>query len=228
MVTRPAQKRLKAGVLTRGFTGSEADADVAAAVMAAAKLVERLGHTVAETAWPTAPTFPDDFLSFWSLGAAADMKAASEMAGKPVDETMVEPFSLRMANNAAALKPEDIEGVQERLVEAGAAYATWIAGFDVVISPVLGMPAVPLGFVRGDVPFDTLRERLLQYVGYTLIHNVAGAPAISLPLGWSSTGLPIGVQISAAAGAEKTLLEIAYELEAAQPWMGKRPAVWAG
>ena len=69
--------------------------EVAAVVLAAAKLLEGLGHTIAETAWPTAPTFPDDFLAFWSLGAAADMKAASEMAGKPVDETMVEPFSLR-------------------------------------------------------------------------------------------------------------------------------------
>ncbi len=228
LVTGPGQKRLKVGMLTRGFTGLEADADVAAAVNAAAKLIEGLGHTVAETAWPTAPTFSDDFLAFWSLGAAADMKMASEMAGKPVDETMVEPFSLRMANNAASLKPADIEGVQQRLIEAARAYDAWIAGFDVVISPVLGKPAAPLGFVRGDVPFDTLRERLLQYVGYTLIHNVSGAPAISLPLAWSGAGLPIGIQVSAAAGAERLLLELAYELEAAQPWIERRPAVWAG
>jgi amidase len=77
------------------------------------------------------------------------------------------------------------------------------------------------------VPFDTLRERLLQQVGYTLIHNVAGAPAISLPLGWTSGGLPVGVQVSAAKGQERVLLELAFELEAAQPWIGKKPGVWA-
>ncbi|HEY7799393.1 MAG TPA: amidase [Hyphomonadaceae bacterium] len=228
MVTAPGQKRLKCGVLTKGFTGSDADAEVAEVVHAAARLVEGLKHTVEETAWPTAQTFSDDFLAFWSLGAAADVAAVAEMAGKPADETLVEPFTLTMAGNAAKLKPEEIEGVQRRLLEASGAYDTWIGGFDVVLSPVLGSAAVPLGFVRGDVPFDTLRERLLKYVGYTLIHNVAGAPAISLPLGWTSAGLPVGVQLMAARGQERVLLEIAYELEAAQPWIGRRPPVWAG
>jgi amidase len=227
VVTGPGQKRLKAGVLTKGFTGSEADAEVAAIVHAAAKLMEGLGHTIGETNWPTPQSFPDDFLAFWSLGAAADVKAVSEKAGKPADETMVEPFSLTMAGNAAKLKPADIEGVQKRLLEAAGAYDTWIGGFDVVLSPVLGTPPAPLGFVRGDVPFDTLRERLLHYVGYTLIHNVAGAPAISLPLGWTASGLPVGVQVSAAKGQERLLLELAYELEAAQPWVQRKPGVWA-
>ena len=228
LVTAPGQKRLKAGVLTRGFTGAEADADVAEIVRAAARLVEGLKHTVEETNWPTAQTFPDDFLAFWSLGAAQDVEAVSKAAGKPADETLVEPFTLVMAGNAAKLKPEDVEGVQQRLIEAANAYDTWMGGFDVVLSPVLGSPAVPLGFVRGDVAFETLRERLLHYVGFTLIQNVAGSPAISLPLGWTAGGLPVGVQISAAKGQERVLLELAYELEAAQPWIGKRPGVWAG
>jgi amidase len=228
VVTGPGQKRLKVGVLTRTFTGVDPDPEVAAAALAAAKMLEGLGHTVSETAWPTASTFPDDFLAYWSLGAAADMAEIEKNTGKKPDETMAEPFSLTMAGNAAKLKPADIEGVQKRLGEAGQAYVKWIAGFDVVVSPVLGSPAVPLGYVSGDVPFETLRDRLIKYVGYTLIHNVAGAPAISLPLGWSGTGLPIGVQVMAAPGAERTLLEIAYEADAAQPWNTKRPAVWAG
>jgi amidase len=227
LVSAPGVKRLKAGIITRGFAGNDADAEVAAVVRAAAKLMEGLGHAIAETNWPTAPTFQDDFLAFWSLGAANDMKEASEMIGRPVDETLVEPFSLRMAQNAATMKPEDIEGVQTRLIEASNAYDTWIGGFDVALSPVFSGPPSPLGFLRGDVPFDTLRERLLQQVGYTLIHNVAGTPALSLPLGWTSAGLPVGVQIMAAKGQERVLLELAFELEAAQPWIAKHPAVWA-
>jgi amidase len=227
LVSAPGTKRLKAGLITKGFAGNDAETEVAAIVRAAAKLMEGLGHNIAETNWPVGQAFQDDFLSFWSLGAAQDMKKASEMIGKPVDETMVEPFSLRMAQNAAAMKPADIEGVQKRLVEATNAYNTWIKDFDVVLSPVFSGPPSPLGYLRGDVPFDTLRERLLQQCGYTLIHNVAGTPAISLPLGWTSAGLPVGVQISAAAGQEKVLLELAFELEAAQPWIAKKPSVWA-
>ncbi len=227
MVSAPGAKRLKAGLITKGFAGNEPDTEVAAIVRAAAKLMEGLGHTIAETNWPVGPSFQDDFLAFWSLGAANDMKEASDMLGRPVDETMVEPFSLRMAQNAATMKPADIEQVQKRLIGAAGAYDAWVSEYDVVLSPVFSGPPSPLGFLRGDVPFDTLRERLLTQVGHTLIHNVAGSPAISLPLGWTSGGLPVGVQICTGVGKERVLLELAYELEAAQPWISKKPGVWA-
>jgi amidase len=48
--------------------------------------------------------------------------------------------------------------------------------------------------------------------------NVAGSPAISLPAGFSSKGLPVGIQLASALGQEQTLLELAYELEEMQPW----------
>jgi amidase len=229
MVTGPSKTRLKVGILTTGFSGVEPEAEVGGILQATAKLLEAHGHTITGTTkWPTAPTFGDDFLAFWSLGAAHDVSEFAKMTGKTIDETMVEPFTLRMAANAAALKPADIDAIQGRLIAAAAAYDEWIKGFDVVISPVFTSPPSPLGFLRGDVPFDTLRERLLHEVGYTLIHNISGAPAMSLPMGWTTGGLPVGIQFSGANGAEKTLLELAYEIEAAQPWIGKRPKVWAG
>lgn len=229
MVTGPGKARLKVGVLSTGFGGAEPEAEVAGILQATAKLLEAQGHTITgSTKWPTAPTFGDDFLAYWSLGAAQDVAGVEKLLGKKADETMVEPFTLRMAANAASLKPADIEALQTRLLAAATAYDEWIKGFDVVISPVFTSPPSPLGFLRGDVPFDTLRERLLHEVGYTLIHNISGAPAISLPLGWTTGGLPVGIQFSAANGAEKTLLELAYEIEAAQPWIGRKPKVWAG
>ena len=216
-------------MLSTGFGGAEPEAEVAGILQATAKLLEAQGHTITgSTKWPTAPTFGDDFLAYWSLGAAQDVAGVEKLLGKKADETMVEPFTLRMAANATTLKPADIEALQTRLLAAATAYDEWIKGFDVVISPVFTSPPSPLGFLRGDVPFDTLRERLLHEVGYTLIHNISGAPAMSLPLGWTTGGLPVGIQFSAANGAEKLLLELAYEIEAAQPWIGKKPKVWAG
>ena len=61
-------------------------------------------------------------------------------------------------------------------------------------------------------------DRLQHYAAFTPIQNVSGAPAISLPMGQTSLGLPIGVQLSSRVGDEKTLLELAYALEEAKPW----------
>ena len=52
-----------------------------------------------------------------------------------------------------------------------------------------------------------------------------GTPAISLPLSWSAEGLPIGSMFTAKYGQERTLLELAYELEEAQPWADKKAPI---
>lgn len=225
-VDGPVRRKLRVGVLTTGFGGHEADRDVADAVNNAAKMLEGLGHTVTQTKWPTAATFQDDFLAFWSLGAAQDIASVTQATGLKADETNFEPFSLRMAADASKLSQADIGGVIARLGEANAAYEAWIGNFDIVLSPVFASPPSPLGYLRGDVPFDTLRERLIQQVGYTLIHNTSGAPAVSLPLGWTSSGVPVGVQVSGALGADGLLLEVAYLFEEAMPWRSHR-AKWA-
>ena len=59
---------------------------------------------------------------------------------------------------------------------------------------------------------------MLRYVSFTPLQNVSGSPAISLPLGTSANGVPMGMQLAAPFGHERRLLELAYELEAAAPW----------
>ena len=109
------------------------------------------------------------------------------------------------------------------------AYDTWFPAhqFDVVMSPVLASPAAPLGEVGPSVPFDTLVPRLKQYVGYTPLHNIAGAPAMSVPLHWTAAGLPVGTMFAARTGDERLLFELAYQLEAARPWAHRAPPVRA-
>ena len=93
---------------------------------------------------------------------------------------------------------------------------------------VLASPPPPLGFVGPHVPFDTLVERLVEYVGYTTYHNVAGAPAMSVPLNWTDGGLPVGSQFAARVGQEGLLFQLAYQLEAARPWARRVPPARAG
>ena len=60
--------------------------------------------------------------------------------------------------------------------------------------------------------------RLLEWVAFTPYQNATGDPAISLPLAHGADGLPLGMMFASGAGREATLLELALELEAAQPW----------
>jgi amidase len=75
-----------------------------------------------------------------------------------------------------------------------------------------------LGEHATDLPFETLFDRVVDNVAYTPVFNVAGTPAMSVPLYWSEDALPIGSQFAARVGAEATLLGLAYQLEAARPW----------
>ena len=75
-----------------------------------------------------------------------------------------------------------------------------------------------LGHLSPDVPFDTLFERLRQYVSFTPLANATGAPAISLPMSHTPDKLPVSVQFMGRHGGERTLLDIAFTLEADHPW----------
>ena len=106
--------------------------------------------------------------------------------------------------------------VDERL--ASAAYARVFEQYDLVLSPVLAHTTPRLGWLSPAQDFDVLFDRLMKYVSFTPLNNASGSPAISLPMGATELGLPIAVQLSAAHGDERTLLEMAYALEEAQPW----------
>jgi amidase len=96
--------------------------------------------------------------------------------------------------------------------------AWWAGGWDLLLTPTIPEPPPPLGsFVEAD--------RSQQLVPFTIPFNVTGQPAVSLPLGWSDEGLPIGVQLAAAYGREDLLLRVAAQLEQAEPWAQRRPAL---
>ena len=80
------------------------------------------------------------------------------------------------------------------------------------------MPPPEHGYIGPEVPFDTAMERLKWFIPFTPTQNVAGGPAISLPLGRSKEGLPLGVHFASPLGDERTLLELALEIETAAPW----------
>jgi len=105
-------------------------------------------------------------------------------------------------------------GALRRLRSTAATYATMFAKHELVLSPVLAHVTPPLGHLSPTVDYPELMSRLTNYVAYTPLNNIAGTPALSLPMGMSQEGVPIGVHFSAAYGDERTLLEVAFALEA--------------
>jgi len=228
VVTGPSTQRLRIIVDIPNALGNEPSPEVRAAVESAAELCRSLGHQVREQRAPiNGPQFSEDFILLWATGAAEVVALVESQApGVPLDQ-LLEPLTLELAAHARASGERALAPAVARLRNVENIYAAMFETADIYLTPVLGQPPVPLGTIsgaRGMAVFETLND----YVGYTPLQNVAGAPAISLPLGWSAGGLPIGIHFSAAKGQERRLLELAYELEQAQPWAARRPGVNAG
>jgi len=223
-VREPAQRRLRIALATRSPRGEEPDPDVKAAAEAAARLCESLGHELVEAAPAVAgEAFVEHFLTLWAHGPA---QLVESLALRRIDpEAVLEPWTLGLAAEYRAKPLGSLPAALAFFAEAERVVDAFFADVDVSLTPVLASAPPRLGELAPDVPFATLRERCIRWVAYTPLHNVAGTPAMSVPLGQSADGLPIGVQFAARRGAEATLLALAYELEAAAPWSGRRPAV---
>lgn len=230
LVAGPAKRRLRVGLLVETGLGYSPTPEVLAATDSAAKLVASLGHHVEPAHWPVdGAQFIDDFLLFWAQGAAEEGQGFRRMTGKAPDVTTFEPFTLGLIELFNRTPRESLPAVAQRLEADALAYDTWFPAhqFDVVMSPVLSSPPPMLGEYGPSAPFDDLLARLRQFVGYTPLHNIAGAPAMSVPLYWTEAGLPVGTMFAARAGQERMLFELAYELEAARPWAHRIPRVHA-
>jgi amidase len=227
LMTAPLKRRLRVGLIINGGAGKPPIPDVRAATESSVKLMESLGHRVIPTTWPVAQDFIDDFLLLWAAGAADLAGALTKALGHPPGADLLEAFSLGMAEKAAKAPKDALPRTIQKLQASAVAYDRWFTDnrFDVILSPVLASPPPLLGYVAPDVAFDTLIARLIEYVGYTTLHNVAGAPAMSVPLNWTPGGLPVGTQFAARRGGEGLLFQLAYELEVARPWADRMPMI---
>jgi amidase len=84
--------------------------------------------------------------------------------------------------------------------------------------PTLAEETPRIGHLDPTADYQQIIERLIDWVAFTPLQNVTGEPAISLPLAQSASGMPVGMMLAGPIGQERRLLELAYELEAAQPW----------
>lgn len=230
-VSAPSRKRLKIALVTQAFNGKEPHAEVQKAIASTAKLCDKLGHKVEATRLEiNGANFIDGFLGLWAAGTVELGKLVAEWFGKDAKrEDYLEPWTLGLIDLA---KSRGVENCRQRAVDeftkATAALEKLFQSYDVLLSPVMRVPPYIIGWHSPTVDFNTLMNRVLDEVGYTPLHNAAGTTAMSVPLYWTAAGLPIGSQFAAWRGGEATLLQLAYELEAARPWAKKHPPIFAG
>ena len=217
LVEGPAQKRLRIGVVYDSVTGHATCPETRATVEQTGKLLASLGHHVEEMPLPVPPSFADDFRFYWGMLSFLITTFGKQVLSPDFDKSKLDGLSLGLAKEYRKHFYKT-PAVLYRLKRTRHQYAEQFRQYDLVLSPVLAHTTPELGYISPNVPFDTLMDRLERYVSFTPLNNAAGSPAISLPMGASKNDLPIGVQFSAAHGAERTLLEIAFELEQAQPW----------
>jgi len=226
-IAAPAKRRLRIALDCETLMGTALDPEVRAAVEDTARRCEALGHRVENAPLPLAKReFMDAFAIYWAAGAAQIADALETQLGRPVTEADLEPWTLGLRRHFT----EHRGGLEAAIGVLRASVATceeFFRDHDLLLTPTLGQLPPAIGQLGPDVSFQTYLERLTAFVGFTPVQNAAGEPAMSVPLHWSKAGLPIGSHFAARAGDERTLLELAYELEAAHPWKHRRPPVCA-
>ncbi|QCQ93149.1 amidase [Rhodococcus sp. SGAir0479] len=217
LVEGPGSARLRIGVIVDSVTGVPTDDETRKAVAATADLLDQLGHHVEEAALPVGEAFMRDFKMYWGFLSFAILAGGKRMFGPTFDAAKTDNLS-RGLDAVYRRHMVETPRMLYRLRRSARVYSRMFQQYDVVLSPVLGHTTPKLGFLSPAQDFDTLFERLVTYASFTPLNNAAGGPAISLPLHQTSTGLPLASHFSANHGDERTLLELAFELEAANPW----------
>jgi amidase len=217
--------RLRIALTTTAFNGQSVDPQCVEAARAAANLCASLGHVV-EEAHPSfdAPALGGATRIIIAANVRAALEARASVLGRPVMETDVERITWAFARIGLETTATDYVRSIGIVHRVGRAVGRFFTTYDAILSPTMCRPPLPLGVMTLSSTDDAAYlDAVLGSIGFTSLFNSAGNPAMSVPLAWSREGLPIGVQFAGRFGDEATLLRLAAQLEAAQPWADRRP-----
>ena len=224
-------RRLKIAMTAHSLIGTKVHPDCVAATLDAAKLCEEQGHIVIEDAPPLdGATFYKHYRRFWPLTAARTIHRVDRQRGRRDAIEEVEPFSRYLYEESKGISALDFIVDQQWFQATTRAFGRWFVerGYDVWLTPTLGLPPPPLGFFdAGRLGGATVLDRFIEFLPFTPLANMTGQPAISLPLYWNEAGLPIGAHFFGRYADEATLFQLAAQLEAARPWVARLPPVCA-
>jgi amidase len=210
--------RLRIGLMAQAPLGMPTDESCTAAARAAAAMLEELGHAVEEVEVPTiSEEMVPPFIVLTQAGLA-------DYEG--VDWSAVEPHIAHQRRASGELGAYDYV-LAARTLEllSRRELVRWGRDFDVLLTPtsaILPPQAGAIMAAQHAAPDQPVLD-VVASVAFTAFGNVAGLPAVSLPLHWSEEGLPVGVQLTAGPWQDASLIALAAQLERARPWSDRRP-----
>jgi amidase len=209
--TQQDPKALRIGLLLK--SDKPIDREVAAAVQETAKALVRLGHQVEEAE-----------VNITGLGPLFRIMVEAESAANEVDDpaSFSDPYSRWCYERGSKLTAKAYIKATEEMFRRSREIIAQSSKWDCLLTPTVTLKPQPLD------KFLAVTERVaeddLAYIPFTYPFNITGQPGISLPLGWSNEGLPIGVQLVGQPYAESLIIALAAQLERAVPWHSHYPA----
>jgi amidase len=171
---------------------------------------------------------------------AATLRMAPHLVGREAGSEDVELATWVLAKMGEAQSGGEVAAALWTMQQFSRQWLRWASEFDVLLTPTVGVPPLPIGAnqlstmqrsalrVLTSLPGSALLsqrdkviaafEPVFESSPYTMIANVTGQPSLSLPLHWTADGLPMGMLFTARIGDESTLMQLAAQIEQAQPW----------
>jgi amidase len=215
------------------------------ALEATTAMLYGLGHEIVEVKLPLPPeTFVASYAALIAAEIAATLRMAPGLVGREARSEDVELNTWVLAKMGEAQSGGEVAAALGTLQTFSRSWLAWSSSFDVLLTPTVGVPPLPIGAYRlpgvqraalkvlTSLPGGALlsqRDRILEAfepvfeaAPFTMVANVTGQPSMSLPLHWTDDGLPMGMLFTAARiGDESTLFRLAAQLEQAMPWVGR-------
>jgi amidase len=236
--------KLRIGFATRSPLGTEVHPEAVKAVDEAVRLLTSLGHHV-EPAEPKIDglQLAKDFIVMWFATCAATVDMIKKQTGCGDDGFELDTLAM-VAFGHATRASEYVEGYL-RWNDYARQLGEFHQQYDLLLTPTMAMPPARVGEIvtpkidqillkivlflglervvlKSPVIEKMVRENM-KWVPYTMLGNLTGVPAMSVPLHWTAEGLPLGAHFVAPHGGEGMLFRLAGQLEKAKPWFDKRP-----
>lgn len=219
--------RMRIAWTTTPASGDKIDPECEKAVRDTVKLLTELGHDVVEDRprfdWEL---FLKNVHPIWIAFNALSVDAAAAASGRRPGPDNLEAVTLATVEEARRLSATDLLVAMAHQNVISRQVGAWFEKYDVLVTPTIARPPVPLGEINqnraGMKPMEWTRQ-VFAYCPFTPLFNTTGQPAISLPLHWTASGLPVGVQFAGRFGDESALVRLASQIEQARPWVSRRP-----
>ncbi|MEM7111078.1 MAG: amidase family protein [Chloroflexota bacterium] len=225
------KRSLRIAVTTDQWGPAPTDPEVAAVVHNVAKMCETLGHDVV-LASPRYDyeSFLEAMLVMWTFGVDTYFEEMAGEMGRMVSSETLEPVTLDYYEFAKKLTPKDFVQATAVLNKVNRDTGHFFEEYDVLLTPTLSMLPQEIGrYAQSrDMSFYNFFRLCDESMAYLPLFNMNGHPAISLPLGMSQSGLPIGLQFAGRFGDEATLIQLAGTLEEAVPWNNRMSRMHVG